>query len=180
MTTTERATTPYPDIPPVLESSNRDFQDTGITSSLAILGHPIHPILVVFPVAFLVGAMGSDVGYFLTHDFFWARASTWLIGLGVVSGLAAGAVGMFDFFNVKRVRERSAGWYHMYGNIIALVLSGISWFMRLDEPADFIIPWGLIVSVIVATLLGITGWFGGELSFRHKIGVIGSSSKSES
>jgi uncharacterized membrane protein len=180
MRTTERPSTPYPDIPPVLESSNQDFQDTGITSSLAILGHPIHPILVVFPVAFLVGAMGSDVGYFLTRDFFWARASTWLIGLGVVSGLAAGAVGMFDFFNVKRVRERSAGWYHMYGNIIALVLSGISWFMRLDEPADFIIPWGLIISVIVATLLGITGWFGGELSFRHKIGVIGSSSKSES
>lgn len=180
MTTTERTTTPYPDIPPVLESSNRDFQDTGITSSLAILGHPIHPVLVIFPVAFLVGAMGSDLGYFLTRDFFWARASVWLIGLGVVTGLVAGVVGMFDFFNVKRVRERSAGWYHMYGNIIALVLSGISWFMRLDEPANFIVPWGLVVSVIVATLLGITGWFGGELSFRHKIGVIGSSSKSSS
>lgn len=163
---------PYPNLPPIIESLETEYLSSGVTSSVAIAGHPIHPIIVVFPVAFLTAATGADIGYWLTNDFFWARASTWLIGLGLVAGILAALVGMLDFFRVPRVRLRTAGWAHMILNITALVLTAINFGLRLGSP-DFIVPIGLIISLLVATLLGLGGWYGGELSFRHKIGVIG-------
>ncbi len=170
----EYAQNPYPNLPPIIESLDSEYLGNGVTSSVAIAGHPIHPIIVIFPVAFLTAAAGSDIGYWLTKDFFWARASTWLIGLGLVAGILAAVVGMSDFIKVPRVRKRTAGWAHMVLNVTALVLTTINFFYRLDTPQAFILPIGLAVSLLVATLLGVGGWYGGELTFRHKVGVIGS------
>src|SRR3546814_6826582 len=58
-------------------------------STAAIRGHPIHPMLIPFPLAFLVGVLLTDLAYWATSDPFWARASLWLVGAGVVSGLVA-------------------------------------------------------------------------------------------
>jgi uncharacterized membrane protein len=165
---------PYPNLPPLLESRATEYHGTGVTSSVNILGHPIHPIIVIFPVAFLSGTAGADIGYWLTQDPFWARASMWLIGLGASAGILAGIIGMVDFLRIPRVRHRTAGWAHMVANILALVLSLINFGLRLNDPATTIVPVGLTLSLVVATLLLIGGWFGGELTFRHKIGVIGS------
>jgi uncharacterized membrane protein len=165
--------TPYPNLPPVLESKETDYISSGITSSVSIAGHPIHPILVIFPVAFLSAAAGSDIGYWLTKDFFWARASIWLIGLGGLSGILAALVGIADFIRVRKVRQRTAGWAHMFINITVLVLTFINFGLRLYDPQSAILTIGVALSLIVATLLSIGGWYGGELSFRHKIGVIG-------
>ncbi len=176
METNQRNSTPYPNIPPILESDDTEYRDAGITSTLSVAGHPIHPIIVIFPVAFLVGAAGSDIGYWLTSDPFWARASVWLIGVGFAAGILAAITGFLDFFKVKRVRSRSAGWLHMGGNVAVMVLTLINLVLRQGNPAEPIVFTGLAISLVVATLLGITGWFGGELSFRHKIGVIGPTS----
>lgn len=176
METNQRNSTPYPNIPPILESDDREYRDAGITSTLSVAGHPIHPIIVIFPVAFLVGAAGTDIGYWLTSDPFWARASVWLMGVGFAAGILAAITGFLDFFKVKRVRDRSAGWLHMGGNVAVMVLTLINLVLRQGNPAEPIVYTGLAISIVVATLLGITGWFGGELSFRHKIGVIGPSS----
>jgi len=176
METNQRNSTPYPNLPPILESHDTEYRDAGITSSVAIAGHPIHPAIVLFPIAFLVGAAGTDIGYWLTRDPFWARASLWLIGVGFAAGILAAITGFSEFFKVKRVRDRSAGWLHMGGNVAAMVLSLINLVLRQGNPAEPIVYTGLAISVVVATLLGITGWYGGELSFRHKIGVIGPTS----
>ncbi|MEG4836509.1 MULTISPECIES: DUF2231 domain-containing protein [unclassified Microcoleus] len=176
METNQRNSTPYPNLPPILESDDREYRDAGITSTLSVAGHPIHPIIVIFPVAFLVGAAGTDIGYWLTSDPFWARASVWLMGVGFAAGILAAITGFLDFFKVKRVRERSAGWLHMGGNVAVMVLTLINLVLRQGNPAEPIVYTGLAISIVVATLLGITGWFGGELSFRHKIGVIGPTS----
>ncbi|MEG4046863.1 MULTISPECIES: DUF2231 domain-containing protein [unclassified Microcoleus] len=176
METNQRNSTPYPNIPPILESDDSEYRDAGITSTLSVAGHPIHPIIVIFPVAFLVGAAGTDIGYWLTSDPFWARASVWLMGVGFAAGILAAITGFLDFFKVKRVRARSAGWLHMGGNVAVMVLTLINLLLRQGNPAEPIVYTGLAISIVVATLLGITGWFGGELSFRHKIGVIGPTS----
>jgi len=179
METNPRNTAPYPNIPPILESDDGEYNDTGIVSSVSVAGHPLHPVLIVFPVAFLVGAAGSDIGYWLTSDPFWARASVWLLGAGLVTGILAGITGFLDFFKIKRVRVRSAGWLHMAGNVAALVLSAINIVIRQGNPAQPIVFTGLAISIVVATLLGVTGWFGGELTFRHKVGVIGPTSQNQ-
>jgi uncharacterized membrane protein len=173
MDTQERNTTPYPNIPAVLESDSREFRDTGVPSTVAIAGHPIHPILVQFPIAFLVGAALSDVIFWFIRDSFWALASFWLIVGGLAGGFASAATGLMDFFRIERVRKRTAGWAHMILNISALTLTIINLFIRWNHPISAVLPLGIILSVIVSTLLGISGWYGGELVYRHKISVIG-------
>lgn len=165
---------PYPSVPPLIDSRETEYRSSGITSTLAILGHPIHPVIVIFPIGFLSAAAGFDVGYWLTQDPFWARAAIWLIGAGVLSAIAAAVTGMFDFIRIPRARKRRAGWVHVALNSAALVLSLINWFFRLGDPAGFVLPFGLIISLVVGVLLMASGWYGGELMWRHKVGIIGS------
>lgn len=171
--------TQTPNIPPLIESNEAEYRDSGITSTVAIAGHPLHPLIVTFPIAFLVAVLGTDLGYWLTGDLFWARASLWLLGAGFVSGIVAALTGMMDFLKIDRVRKRRAGWFHMVGNVTALGLTLINWFLRLNNEADAILPGGIIISFIVASLLGITGWYGAELIYRHKVAVIGYNSRRE-
>ncbi|PHM05851.1 DUF2231 domain-containing protein, partial [Nostoc sp. 'Peltigera malacea cyanobiont' DB3992] len=140
-------------------------------------GHPLHPLTVIFPIAFLAAALGSDVGYWLTHDFFWARASLWLIGLGLGLGLVAAGTGLSDFLKIERVRKRTAGWVHLILNVSILVLSLVNFLLRLGDAESRILPWGLLISLLVGTLTSASGWFGAELSYRHKIGVVGAGSR---
>jgi uncharacterized membrane protein len=170
---TPSSTVPHPNIPPLIDSRATEYRGTGMTSSVAIFGHPIHPIIVIFPIAFLSGAAGADLGYWVTEDYFWARAAVWLLGLGILSGVAAAVIGMADFINIPRVRHRTAGWAHMVLNASALVLSIINFSLRFGQPQAAILPVGIILSWLVAVLLLASGWFGGELTFRHKIGIVG-------
>ena len=61
--------------------------------------HPLHPMLIPFPVAFLVGALVTDLAFIATSDNFWARASMWLIGAGVLMALVAAVAGFTDASN---------------------------------------------------------------------------------
>jgi uncharacterized membrane protein len=171
--------TQTPNIPPLIESHETDYRDNGVVSTVAIAGHPLHPLIVTFPIAFLVGAFGTDFGYWLTHDTFWARASIWLIGAGFISGIVAALTGIMDFLKIDRVRKRSAGWIHMLGNVAVLFLTLINWLLRRGNFTGAVLPVGIIISLIVATLLGVTGWYGAELIYRHKVAVIGYSNRRE-
>ncbi|MHC0066975.1 DUF2231 domain-containing protein [Nostoc sp. UIC 10890] len=175
--TTQTSSTPFPNIPPVIESNDSEYRDTGVPSTVAIAGHPLHPLSVIFPIAFLAAALGSDIGYWLTGDFFWARASLWLIGLGLAGGVLASAIGLSDFLKIERVRKRTAGWAHLILNVSILVLSLINFLLRWGDAESRIVPWGLLISLIVGTLTSVSGWFGAELSYRHKIGVVGAGSR---
>jgi uncharacterized membrane protein len=148
-------------------------QVEGVPSTAAVGGHPIHPMFIPFPIAFLVGALATDLAFNATDDTFWARASLWLVGAGLVTGVLAAIIGAIDFWTIERARAHTAGWIHFIGNGVALLLALISLWIRWDDPAAAVMPWGLVLSVIIAILLAVTGWYGGELSYRHKIGVVG-------
>jgi uncharacterized membrane protein len=169
-----------PNVPPFIESDEHEYRDSGIPSTVAIAGHPLHPLIVTFPIAFLTGAFGADLGYWITSDPFWARAALWLIGAGFITGLVAALTGMLDFLKIGRVRKHSAGWSHMIGNVAALVLTLANWGLRWNNVEDAVLPVGIILSFVVASLLAITGWYGAELVYRHKIAVIGPNDRRES
>jgi uncharacterized membrane protein len=178
METQQTSGTPFPNIPPIIESDDREYRDTGVPSTVAIAGHPLHPLSVIFPIAFLAAALGSDFGYFLTRRPFWAEASIWLIGAGLAGGAIAAIIGMSDFLRIERVRKRTAGWAHMILNVAILVLTAINFILRWNNFEGAILPWGLAISTIVGTLTSLSGWYGAELSYRHKIGVVGAGSRS--
>ncbi|HEY9813680.1 MAG TPA: DUF2231 domain-containing protein [Candidatus Sericytochromatia bacterium] len=165
--------TQTPSVPPLIESDESDYRDSGVTSTVAVAGHPIHPLLITLPITFLVSAPVTDIVYWLTSDLFWAKASYWVIVAGLATGVLAAITGLMDFLRIERVRKRKAGWAHLLLNVGALGLTIINLVVRLGDPSSKILYLGLTISVIVATLLGLSGWYGAELIYRHKVAVIG-------
>jgi uncharacterized membrane protein len=143
---------------------------TGVPSTMAINGHPIHPMLVPFPIGFLVGALATDLAFWGIGDPFWSRASLWLLAAGFVMGALAAVIGLIDFLTIERARTGSTGWVHFIGNAIALVLAAVNAYLRIGDHAAAL-PGGIVLSFIVVAILLVTGWMGGELAYRHKIGV---------
>lgn len=148
------------------------YDRDGVESTAALMGHPIHPMLIPFPIAFLVGGFVTDLVYWYTLSSFWASFSLWLIGAGFVTGVLAAAFGLIDFFTIERAREHSAGWIHFVGNAVVLVLAFITLLLRTADVEGAVLPSGVIVSGVITLLLVVTGWYGGELSYRYKIGVM--------
>ncbi|MBI5444791.1 MAG: DUF2231 domain-containing protein [Deltaproteobacteria bacterium] len=144
-----------------------------VPSTASIAGHPIHPILIPFPIAFFVGALASDLAYWYTTDLFWARASLWLVGSGVVMAAVAAIFGLTDFLTLGRVRATRDGWIHFLGNGTIVLLQAVSWYLRSGGAEAAVVPWGLGISVLATLMLLVTGWYGGELAYRHMIGVAG-------
>jgi uncharacterized membrane protein len=143
----------------------------GAPSTAAIFGHPIHPMIVPYPIAFLTTALATDLAAKATGDKFWARTSRWLLEAGIASGAAAGAVGAIDYFTIRRAREARVGRLHAHGNPIALALATANLAMRRDDRT----PSAMAIAMTAATvaILGVTAWAGGELSYTHMVGVRG-------
>jgi uncharacterized membrane protein len=138
-------------------------------SRASINGHPIHPSLVPLPIGLLTAAAASDLMAARSDDPFWPRASRYLLGAGLATGAAAGAVGAIDYYGLGRPRKVPEGRWHARGNVLAMALTAGNLAMRTsrsDVPRS-----GLALSAAVAGLLGVTGALGGELSYRHLVGV---------
>lgn len=145
---------------------------SGSGSFVSIKGHPIHPMLIPFPIAFLVAALLTDIAFlFERGSTFWPQASLWLLGAGVVSGILAGATGMLEAAKVRRARKLAITWIHGGANVVALVAAAINWVLRWGDPALPVIPTGIALSGCVVLILAFTAWLGGELTFRHGLGV---------
>jgi uncharacterized membrane protein len=143
-----------------------------VKSTAAIAGHPIHPMLVPLPIGALVGVFVSDMAYMGTTSSFWAEASRWLLLAGIVTGALAGIFGLIDFITLSYVRSRMAAWVHFVGNGVAIALSLINLFSRPSDPTSGVATGSLVLSLIVVVILLVTGWLGGELSYRYRVGVM--------
>jgi uncharacterized membrane protein len=147
------------------------LEDAPVPSVAQIAGHPLHPVVVPLPIGMFVGALVADLVYTRTHDRFWARAAHSMAAAGVGTGLLAGALGATDLVGRDRIRSRGSAWIHGLGNLAAVGLGAGSVLLRRDKRPEVIVPRGLAVSSAIVGILGVTGWLGGELVFRHRIGL---------
>ncbi len=133
-----------------------------ILSRVSIMGHPLHPVLIHFPVAALLMLVGTDLGYLYTGDFFWARGGLWLAGVGAAGGWVSGLAGLIDLVTVPRLRRLITAWSHAIIAVMLLSLASCNWLLRLGQPDAFIWPWGLGASLITAALIAAAGFLGGR------------------
>ena len=143
-----------------------------------IAGHPIHPMLIPFPVAFLVATFVSDLIFWRTGNTGWATASLWLLGAALVMAALAATAGAIDFLGDARIRDLSAAWHHMLGNVAAVLLSLWNWYLRYSDGAAAVVPTGLLISLVVVLMLLYTGWRGWEMVYAHRVGVMEDPSQS--
>lgn len=151
-----------------------------VPSKAAIKGHPLHPVVIPFPIAFGTVAVFADIGYWVTDARAWAVASVWLLWATLATGVLAGALGAVDYFGIEHVREHDTATRHGLGNavVLAVVLANALW--RLSDLEDAVLPVGIVLSAIAAAILGYTGYLGGELSYKHLIGANPSQSEPDS
>ena len=137
-----------------------------------IKGHPIHPALIPFPFAFLVGGFAFDAaGVFMNRPAFWTTGA-YLALAGVVTALVAAIPGFIDYFFTvpPNSSARSRATKHMLLMLTAVGVFALAWVLRGDattKPEMF----SLLLEATGAGLLSIGGWMGGTLTFRNQIGV---------
>lgn len=142
-----------------------------INSRMAVHGHPIHPMLIHFPVAALLGLIASDLAYVVSDDYFWARASLWLAGIGALGGWISGLAGLIDLVSVRQIRRLITAWCHAILAVMLLSLASLNWLFRLDAAQVNILPWGLYLSLLTGVLIAAASYLGGRLVYEHAVGV---------
>lgn len=138
---------------------------------MKFLGHPVHQMLIVFPLGLLATAVMFDLIYLAGGGTTMAVVSYWMIAAGIVGGLIAAPFGWIDWFGIpSSTRAKSIGFWHGIGNVVVMLLFVGSWFIRRDLPErpDAV---GLMLSFMGAGLALLTGWLGGELVDRLGVGV---------
>ncbi len=140
-------------------------------SKVKSMGHPMHPMLVEFPLGLLITSAVFDIIHFITGNGYWSEIAFWMIAAGAIGGLIAAAVGTIDWFAIPSgTCAKSVGLWHGAGNYTILALFIVSWLTRLNVPGNPPVI-AYVLSFLGAALLGVTGWLGGELTLRLGIGV---------
>ncbi|ASQ45178.1 DUF2231 domain-containing protein [Legionella clemsonensis] len=142
-----------------------------IISRMSVAGHPIHPMLIHFPVAALLGLIATDSAYIYTQDFFWARAGYWLVLTGVIGGVISGLIGLIDLLIVTRIRRLVTAWCHAIFAVTMLSVAALNYLLRIPDPATYIFPAGIYLSFLTALLIFLTSVMGGQLVYEYGVGV---------
>jgi uncharacterized membrane protein len=140
-------------------------------SKARLLGHPIHQMMVVFPLGLLAASVVFDLLYRGLDNNLMAVVSYYLIAGGVIAGLIAAPFGSIDWLAIPSgTRAKSVGAMHAIGNVVVLALFAGSWWLRRDAPEA---PSMLahVLSFSGALLSLVTAWLGGELVDRLGVGV---------
>jgi uncharacterized membrane protein len=140
-------------------------------STASIAGHPIHPMIIPFPVAFFVATFACDLAYWQTGNEAWFTAAIWLLGAGIVMAALAAIAGLTDVLGEPRIRALNDIWWHAGGNVLVVLIELYNFYIRYSEGATAILPTGLILSLVVVVVLLFTGWKGWEMVYRHRVGV---------
>jgi uncharacterized membrane protein len=136
-----------------------------------LFGHPIHQMLIVFPLGLLATATIFDVIHLTLGGPGWANASFYMIGAGVAGGLLAAVFGLIDFLSIPgRTRAKRIGALHGIGNVVVVGLYAASFFLRMQTPGAPSIG-AIALAIAGASLAALTGWLGGELVNRLGVGV---------
>lgn len=142
-----------------------------MASTASIGGHPIHPMLVVFPIGLWIFSLASDLIFLSGGDATWHSTALYAMGGGILGALAAAVPGAIDLFTIADSKVKRIGLIHMALNLSVVVLFLVNFFWRMQASPEAKGP--IWLSVIAIVLLAVSGWLGGEMVYVHGAGVRG-------
>jgi uncharacterized membrane protein len=143
-------------------------------SKIKIAGHPLHAMLVPFPVAFYTATMVCFIMYANNMDPFWYKVAMKANVAGVATAVLAALPGFIDWLNIPKVKKaKKVGITHMICNVLALALFSFNIYLQCDYAQDLQPD---VTSAIIITATGfvltlIAGFLGWSLVQKHHIGV---------
>ena len=136
-----------------------------------LFGHPIHQMLIVFPLGLLATSLFFDIAHLSSGNPPWATIAYYLIAVGIISGLIAAVFGLIDWLAIPAgTRAKRIGLLHGGGNVVVVLLFVGSWLLRRDNP-EAPETTAIVLSALAVLLAFVTGWLGGELVDRLGVGV---------
>jgi uncharacterized membrane protein len=153
-----------------MTDGDRDLSSSNPRSTAQIGGHPIHPMLIPFPIVCFVGTLVVDLIYLRTGDAGWAEASRWLLGFGLATAILAATTGLIDYMGDDRIRRLGHALQHMLANVAVVVIEVVNLVTRLGND-EGIGSLGVYLSGAAVLILLFSGWRGGDLVYVHHVGV---------
>ena len=145
-----------------------------MASKASIAGHPVHPMIIPFPLALWTTSLVTDVIFYFWRNSSLLLISKFLLAAGCVGAVAAAIPGIVDWLSIKNPSVKRIANWHARLNIIALIIFAISLYLRMRTGSAWVnyslkIPF--LLSLVGVILISISGWLGGSLSFEHGVGV---------
>ena len=140
-------------------------------SKVKLFGHPIHQMLIVFPLGLLATSLILDIIYLTTDSGKWAQAAFYDMSIGIIGGLLAAVFGLIDWLAIPAgTRAKSIGARHGLGNLVVIALFAVNWALRKGAPQEPRVV-SIVLSFVAIALALVTAWLGGELVDRLRVGV---------
>jgi len=143
-----------------------------VESRIRALGHPVHPMLVTFPIGLWTAAVVFDLIQLTSGNEVFGEVGYWNIVAGVIGAVLAAVTGLADWTGIPaNTRAKRVGLLHAGLNTLALLLFVVAWLVRMDNPQHALSGGLFVVEVIAIAVASVSAWFGGELVDRLGVGV---------
>lgn len=130
----------------------------------ATAGHPVHQMLIPFPMAFFVAAFICDLAFWATSNPAFATGSIWLIGAGVIACAVVPVAGLAEAFGDRRIRGLNDACWQAGVHVVVVLIGSYNWYIRYSAEIAAVIPEGVILSFVAVCLLLFTGWKGWQMA----------------
>lgn len=145
-----------------------------MASPASIGGHPIHPMVIPFPIALWVFSLVADVIYLWRGNLVWREyIAFYTLLAGIIGAVAAAVPGFIDWLSLENPEVVKIANWHARLNVIALLIFAASFYLRTSGGSELVgsytIPFALTVLGVI--LITISGWLGGEMVFKHGVAV---------
>src|SRR5262245_8756560 len=137
----------------------------------SIRRHPIHPMLVVFPIAFWIGSLVCDIIYNVgSRNIFWKEVAFYSMAGGIIGALLAAVPGFIDYLSLTDARLKKIATTHLALNLVVVVLFIFNLGLRYNASTGTEM-FGVVLSIIAIAVLAASGWLGGSLVYENRVGV---------
>ncbi len=144
-------------------------------SKIKLMGHPLHPMLIAYPVALYTATLVCYLVYAVGGDPFWFRVGYVANVAGVVMAIVTALPGFADWLLgiPTGTPAKQTGLYHMLANVGALLLFILSAVLNAGQwNATTPGAWtGLVLALVGVGLTIVAGFFGWSLIQDHHVGV---------
>jgi uncharacterized membrane protein len=139
-------------------------------SAASVRKHPIHPMLIPFPIALWIFSFFADLIYVLGFGgAVWADLAFYTMAGGLIGALLAAVPGVIDYRSISDPHVKRIATWHMAVNVTVAVLFAVNLWLRIGQAPGTIFP--VVLSTVGVLLLSISGWLGGELVYVYGIAV---------
>jgi uncharacterized membrane protein len=140
-----------------------------MASPASIKKHPVHPMLVAFPIGLCVFALVCDLVRAAGGNTVWQTVAIYCIAAGIVGALVAAVPGLIDYFSIDEAAMKRIASLHLAINLGAVVIFAINLWLRLRLPAESYLPLGMSIAGVL--VMGVGGWLGGEMVYVKGMAV---------